>query len=752
MKAQRMYQVLVLGGCAALLAVVGLRSRPTLGISRQAALPARSESPRLSGEQRTPAAKQRVLRRYASMPLRFEARPQQPQDPVKFVARGDGYELFLSAGEAIWRFDRPSGFSRATSPVGLYSGADLRRASFGADDPSRLSAVVRMKLLGANPAASILARDELPGRVNYYLGNDPKKWRTNVRSYGKVYYRGVYPGVDLVFYGNRRQPEYDFVVAPGADPGLIKLHYEGAERQEVDDGGNLVLHLAGREVVWHAPGIYQEIGGARHPVRGGYVAAGGEVGFQVAAYDATRPLIIDPVIAYSTFLGGTREDQGFRIAVDSQGNAYIVGQNTSSYDFPTENAFQPQLGGNPDLFVTKFNAGGEALIYSTYLGGRGEDIGQDITVDGDGNAYVTGWTLSTDFPTVKPFQPELRGSVDGFVTKFDPVGGVVYSTYLGGSGFDTARGIAVDAEGNVYVTGSTSSSDFPTVNPFQESLRGQSNVWVAKFDPSGSALVYSTYLGGSGSSFGIAIAIDSEGSACVTGLTNSSNFPMANAFQPVYGGGDHDGFVTKFDPTGAALVFSTYLGGSAHDGGWRIAVDPEGNAYVTGNTSSRDFPTVNPFQPSLRGGPDAYVTKFDPTGDVVYSTYLGGSGATLGQAIAVDAKGQAYVTGSVSFAGSRDFPTVNPVQAESAGAIDVFITQFDPTGAALVFSTFLGGSSDDRALGIAVDAEGNIYVTGETSSTDFPTENPFQPDLRGIDAFVTKISPLDTALGKGRQW
>jgi hypothetical protein len=586
MKAQRMYQVLVLGGCAALLAVVGLRSRPTLGISRQAAFPARSESPRLSGEQRTPAAKQRVLRRYANMPLRFEARPQQTQDPVKFVARGAGYELFLSPGQAIWRFDRPSDFSRVTSPVGLYSGADVRQASFGVDDRSPRRTMVRMKLLGANPAASILGRDELPGRVNYYLGNDPKKWRTNVRGYKRVYYRGVYPGVDLVFYGSRRQPEYDFVVAPGTDPSVIKLHYEGAERQEVDDGGNLVLHLAGGEVVRHAPAIYQEIGGARRPVRGGYVAAGGKVGFQVAVYDATRPLIIDPVIAYSTFLGGTRTDQGFRIAVDSQGNAYIVGQNTGSLDFPTVNPFQPQHGGGVDLFVTKFDASGSALVYSTYLGGRGDEIGHDITVDGDGNAYVTGWTDSVNFPVVEPFQPVLGGRTDGFVTKFDPTGGVVYSTYLGGSDIDAGGGIAVDAEGSAYVTGSTSSRDFPTVNPFQPSLRGQVNVWVAKFDASGSALVYSRYLGGSVRDAGITIAVDADGSACLTGQTNSFNFPTVNAFQPGYGGGTEDAFVAKFDPTGAALVFSTFLGGSLEDNGAGIAVDAAGNIYVTGGCAT----------------------------------------------------------------------------------------------------------------------------------------------------------------------
>jgi hypothetical protein len=736
MKSRLIYGVVVLGLCSAAATVVGLRLSPTRGISReQAAVPGRRFA-------HAPSARQRVLERYGRMPLRFEAHPELGR--MAYSARGSGYSLLLRPTEAVWALRKSQGrqdFSHLSPAVGFQLAGPRETAHSSPD-----SAVVRMKLAGANPAAGILGRDRLPGSVNYFLGNDPKKWRSNVPSYAKVHCQNVYPGVDLVYYGNQGQLEFDFAIAPGADPAAIRLHFE-ADNVELDGTGNLVVDHAGGELVQHAPRIYQEIRGVRRLVRGRYVllaaAAGAEVGFEVAAYDTKRPLIIDPVLTYSTFLGGRDQDQGHSIAVDKEGNMYVAGW-TLSADFPTENALDPTYGGGDgDGFVTKFDPSGSALVYSTYLGGTGADIPFGIAVDADGNAYVAGRTGSPNFPTTpKAFQTVLRSVINAFVTKVDPEGSLVYSTYLGGRSGDDARAIGVDLEGNAYVTGATSSVDFPTANPLQPFLQGVSDAFVTKFDPSGSALVYSTYLGGGGADGGLGIALDTKGNAYVGGQTNSVNFPTVVPFQPGYGGGDLDAFVAKLDSGGGALLYSTYLGGSNLDLGLGIAADSAGSAYVTGWTFSTDFPTVNPFQPERR---TAFVTKFDGNGSVVYSTYLGGTGgADIGRAIAADADGNAYVVGDTF---SADFPIKDAFQPTfgDGGHSDAFVTEFNADGSALVFSSYLGGSTLDGGFGIVVDTEGNVYVTGLTDSDDFPTRNPFQENRAGhIDAFVTKISPMET--------
>lgn len=419
---------------------------------------------------------------------------------------------------------------------------------------------------------------------------------------------------------------------------------------------------------------------------------------------------------------------------------YVAGW-TFSQDFPTENPLQPTYGGGfGDGFVSKIDSSGSALVYSTYLGGIGEDIPFGIAVDADGNAYIAGRTGSPNFPTTpNAFQTVLRAkSTNAFVTKVDSEGSLVFSTYLGGSGGEDGHGIAVDGKGNVYVTGATGSADFPTANPFQPNLRGQTDAFVTKFDPSGSALVYSTYLGGNGMDGGMGIAVDVSGNAYIAGITNSLDFPTADPIQATYGGGMWDAFVTKLDSSGSALVYSTYLGGSDLDEGLAIAVDPDGSAYVTGWTASTDFPTENAFQPAKAGGYDAFVTKLNASGTTMtYSTYLGGSGDEYGRGIAADTNGNAYIVGDTF---STDFPTQNPIQPALRGFSDAFVTQFDASGSALVFSTYLGGSLGEEGFGIAADAEGNAYVVGLTISADFPTQNPFQPENGGfIDVFVTKI-------------
>jgi hypothetical protein len=614
-----------------------------------------------------------------------------------------------------------------------------------------------MKLVGANPQPTVAGLEELPGKANYFLGNDPRRWRSNVPTYRRVKYQQVYPGIDLVYYG-QQQLEYDLVVAPGADPKSIRLSFVGADKLEVDGEGNLVLQKAGGKLVQHAPNIYQEIHGSKRTIPGRYFLVANEnpqlstghapgpaqqVGFEVDSYDPNRTLVIDPVLVYSTYLGGSGSDFGSSIAVDSAGHAYVRGS-TFSPDFPTENPLQLSLNGIGDVFVAKLNAAGSALLYSTYLGGSDNEGGIGIAVDSVGNAYVTGETFSPDFPTQNPLQPANGGGGDVFVTKLNAAGSaLLYSTYLGGSGAgleDRGFCIAVDPSGNAYVTGETNSLDFPTQNPLQSTLNGDVDAFVAKLNAAGSALVYSTYLGGSGGEAGHGIAADSGGNAYVTGTTDSLDFPIQNPLQSALKGISDD-FVTKLNAAGSALLYSSYLGGSREEGvNAGIAVDASGNAYVTGSTRSIDFPTKNPLQPALNGGRNTFATKVNPTGSaLVYSTYLGGSIADFGVSIAVDASGNAYVAGTTF---SPDFPTQNPLQpAFGGGFFDAFVAKLDAAGSALVYSTYLGGSVDDSCSSIVVDPSGNAYVTGTTFSPDFPTQNPLQPGLNGgADAFVAKIA------------
>lgn len=600
-----------------------------------------------------------------------------------------------------------------------------------------------MKLLNANPKTGVSGQDELPGKSSYFIGNDPKKWHTNVRQFAKVHYENVYPGVDLVYYGHQRELEYDFVLQPGASPQAIRLGIEGAKRLRLEHG-DLVLTSAVGDVHLRSPHIYQEANGVRRKVHGGYVIKSkNEVGFEVAEYDRRRALVIDPVLAYSTYLGGSGADLGRGIAVDSGGNAYITGS-TQSTDFPTVNAIQPTGGNYSDAFVAKLNRDGTALIYSTYLGGHVDDIGKGIAVDSVGNVYVTGYTFSTDFPVANAIQPTLQGVPNAFVTEINADGNAfVYSTYLGGSSSDGGLGIAVDSAGNTYVTGWTTSTDFPTANPIQSTNHGDSDAFVTKIIAGGSRLAYSTYLGGSLSDFGNGIAVDSLGRAYVVGQTNSTDLPTKNAFQPHYGGGEWDAFVTKIGAAGGAFVYSTYLGGNSYEIGDAIAVDSAGNAYLTGQTESSDFPTVNAFQPILKGPADAFVTKINASGNaLVYSTFLGGSSGDFGSGIAVDAVGEAYVSGSTS---SGDFPTVNAIQPTNRSKVGPcgFVTKMNANGSSPIYSTYLCGSGADGDYGsLAVDAAGSAYITGSAGSKDFPTTPvSFQLSMKGdFDFFVAKIA------------
>jgi hypothetical protein len=661
--------------------------------------------------------------------LSFVANYGQADKKVKFISRGSGYSLALVPTTFTLALADPRNKDHEKSP-----------------GRSRASAhVLWATLHGANAAANLTGLEPLPTRTNYFISSDPRKWKTNVPNYAKVKYSGVYPGVDLVFYGNQNLLEYDFIVSPGADPGVIALGFEGVNGMRIDEKGDLILRTDAGEIRQNRPVVYQQIGDARRIIPASYlITAKKQIAFQVANYDRGKPLIIDPTLAFSTFLGGGGMDRGDGIAVDSAGNAYITG-GTLSANFPvTPGAFQTGNASpfDSDAFVTKLNATGTALIYSTYFGGNNRDLGNDIALDGAGNAYVTGQTASSDLPTTPgAFRTTPVGTdeFDAFAMKLNATGtALVYSTYLGPV---IGSGIATDSAGNAYITGQAN-GDYPTTpGAFQTVFGGNSDAFVTKLNATGTALVYSTFLGGSGFEVGAEIAIDSGGSAYVTGEAGAG-FPVTpGAFQTSFNGVS-DAFVTKLNATGTALVYSSYLGGSGRDAGSGIAVNAAGNAYVTGVSDSFNFPvTPGAFQGVKAAGQDAFVTQLSAAGDdLAYSTYLGGDGNDFGNNIALDAAGNASVVG---LTGSLNFPTTaDAIQRGYAGNNDAFITRLNATGMGLVFSTYLGGSSADNGLSISVDPAGSIYVTGQTGSADFPTTpGAFQTIFGGgsSDAFVTKV-------------
>jgi hypothetical protein len=691
---------------------------------------------------------------FGKLALAFEVNEGQIDAQVDFLARGRGYSLLLTATEAaVWLVEPRS---ERIAPVTA--------------DPSppthagQKSAALLMRLVDANPRPAKSALEELPGKVNYFLGNDSAKWRRNIATYAKVKYDSVYPGVDLVYYGDQRQLEYDFIVAPGGDPKAIKLDFDGADELIVDSQGDLLLRSADATVLQlQKPFAYQDADDGRREIAAAYAFDGRRVSFRIDDYDIGRPLVIDPVLVYSTRLGGTDGDAGYAIALGAAGDAYVTGE-TSSTDFPKANPFQRALRGATDVFVAKLSADGSHLLYSTYLGGSDADVGYGIAVDLAGSAYITGDTRSVDFPLAAPWQSKLGGAADVFVAKLSIDGSrLLYSTYFGGSGGERGLGIAVDTAGNAYVTGYTNSTDLPVANAFQGTFAGgNADAFVLKLNPAGSAPIFATYLGGGNDrpDIGTAITADAAGHAYVTGFTNSVEFPTVHPLQPFRG--PTDAFVTKFNPGGSALIYSTHLGGTADDEAMGIAVDAAGSVYVTGHTESVNFPTtagafrtgcvavpVNIPIGNICSGGDAFVSKLSPDGSaLVYSSYLSGSGFEVGRSIAVDAAGSAHVTGLTN---SLDFPTTNPVQDTFGGGVyDAFMVKVNPGGSALTYSTYLGGGGEDGGYGIAVDAAGDAWVAGYTTSSDFPIRRPlrnsFPRSPRGErDSFVAKISDKSAA-------
>ncbi len=677
------------------------------------------------------------LESIATASVDFEENCGQTDGRVRFVARAPGSRVFLTRdGLVLTR--------HASTPLRLrFVGAQARRISGDAD--------------------------HVDGLRNYFLGNDPKKWVTGVRAFGSVRYDSLYRGIDAVVYGADGNVEHDFVVSPGADPGVIALGLEAEVRASLAADGSVVVGSGRDEARLARPTAYQIVAGTRRRVAARFVLRDATtIGFDVGSYDRALPVVIDPVISYSTFVAGTADESGAGVTVDASGNAYVTG-GTSSLDFPvTAGAYATSVSGLTDGFVAKVAPDGSHYVFATYFGGAGDDAIARAAVDSSGDVYVCGGTSSANFPTtVGAFRTTfVGGTYDGFVAKLDAAGSqLVYSTYVGGTGDDGASGVVVDTSGNAYITGGSTSNNYPTTpgafDTNNSSILGLPDAVVTKINPTGSALVYSTYLGGGFNlDAGSAIALDASGNAFVVGGTNGGFPTTGGAFDTSFNGGSFDAFVTKVNTTGSALVYSTYLGGSGEDYAFGVAVDGSGNAYVTGYISSTNFPVASPFQASNAGGFDAYVTKVNASGNaLVYSSYIGGSGnegltSNLGTSlqiaggIAVDSAGAAYVTG---FTDSTDFPVVAAWQPHSAGGFDAWVAKIAPNGASKTYASYLGGAAEERGLGIAADASGGAYVTGFTYSANFPTTSgvaqPASPANGLTEGFLTKIgsSPGDTA-------
>jgi hypothetical protein len=714
----------------------------------------------------------------ANPPLYFEANRGQADAATRFIARGSQSQFLISpdAAEMI-----------LFKPVSAHSFA---------------ARTMRMQFTGANPQALVSGVEEMPGTINYLVGNDLSKWQTGVPTYSGVHITGVYPGVDLVYYGNQHRLEYDFTVAPQARPDSIAMHFAGVDKIALNESGDLVLTLGSSEIVQPKPLIYQETDGRHVNIAGGYKLLGGNTAaFYIGDYNPSLPLVIDPILSFSTYFGGTGSQAANSVAVDTNGFVYIAGETTSS-QLATAGAFQTSYaggGGNGDAFISKYSFNGTNLVlqYCTYLGGNADDLASSIAVDNAGHAFVTGYTDSPNFPTTNAIYPHILGrgyldqqnhqtyySGNAFVAELDPTGShLIYSTYLGGSGglgsagvpagLDEGTGIKVDSADNAYIVGYTSSTNFPIINPLVITnsgtnmvfnyLSGTYNAFVSEIGAGGSPLKYSTYLGGSNEDVGYGIALGG-GAIYVTGYTDSTNFPVStNAAQRMLDGTTNvplyffDAFATKLTPAATNFVmnYSTYLGGTNDDWGFGIAVDGAGDAYVTGATASPNFTNSVTYIAGLTNlltnnvnaafvVTNVFLTEINPQGTgIVNSAVFGGNATDIGYGVALDASGNIYVCGSST--SPTNFPAFNnlgSLAATNAGQSDAFITVFSANFTGVMYSALIGGAANDSASSIAVDPASDAYIVGQTFSSNFPTNKATDGVFSGTgDAFLAKIVP-----------
>ena len=664
-----------------------------------------------------------------------------PGSKDKFVSRGNNYALFLTPSEAV---------------VTL---ASNQYVSNQKNNPVT-SSVLHMQFLGANKSVKLSGQDDSGSKSHYYIGNDPEKWVKDVTRYGKVQYKNLYPGIDLVFYGNQNELEYDFIVASGVNPDIIRLGFTGADKLSVNQQGDLLIHTPAGRVLQKKPLVYQTRNNQKEFITGSYLLLDKQtIGFDLGRYDPDLPLIIDPVLDYTTYVGGSDQDNGTRIAIDQKGYIYITGY-TFSTDFPSGAV----LGSNISSFITKLTPDGTSVVFSLYLGGSGIDRGRDIAIGDDGNIYIVGETTSLDFPVLASApQSQNNGGTDVFLSVLSPGGNHLhYSSYYGGSGYDAGQGIALGNNDAVYLTGETWSNDLPITTEAFDTRCGSGTTCVtnqnydaffAVLDVLNSNIVYSTYLGGGADDKGHAIAVDlATGYGYIAGQTNSSEFPRLNPILPItsFSGDNLDGFLTVIDPamTGRnSLVYSTLIGGQKEDVVDSITLDAEGNAYLFGYTNSIDFPVKNAYQAYLRGETDSFIAKINPTAatgpdSLIYATYLGGSGAELSYGVAIDEFNRAYIVGTTS---STDFPTVAAFQNSNAGGIDAFIATVGVNGDALTYASYFGGSGDETGSGIAVASDGTTYIVGDSASTNLPAslrlaQSTLNESVDTINAFVAKVS------------
>jgi hypothetical protein len=723
-----------------------------------------------------PGSSLRIDRSFGRQPLAFEPNVGQTDAEVKFLARGKGYQLFLTETEAVMVLQTPSAVEgaeplRVRPPCSALTELGSSALEIPPDRPT--PEVLRTRLVGANAAPNVRADAELRGRVNYFIGNDPACWRTNVPTFGRVRLAEVYPGIDLVYYGNEGQLEYDFVLAPGANPNQIAMEFEGSDRLELDTQGDLIAWVNGRAVRCRKPVVYQESAGRRVEIAGAYrlkdasltyqAEAPRRIGFELAAYDHSKPLVIDPVLVYSTYLGGGSSDRtygsyGRRVAADAQGNACVLGY-TESLNFPVKNALQSQPAGGGDVFITKFSSNGQ-LLFSTYLGGKQGDGGAAIAVDGQGKIYAAGWTASTNFPLVNPLQSTFAGLYwDAFVAILSPDGAaLVFSTYWGGVGDDNFYGLALDPSRNIYLAGWSGDrqgsviNDFPIRNALQAQPAGGEDAVIVKLSPDGTNVLYSTFFGGSeehssGRELAYAIAADADGFAYIVGTTTSYDLPVMNAYQPsltgdisVAGTPYSDLFYARITPDGSGLVYSSYFGSYQTEEYPDLALGSQGELWLGGKAgiTSEGLATPGAFQTSMPQYSHAgFLARFNATnGMLEAATYLGHGSCS---SIAVGAAGDVWVGGG----GSPGLALVDPMQT-SNGDDDAFVAKLSSDCSRLLFSTYFGGKGRDASNGISfcLDPDGNVLLFGDTESkTGFPLANAYQTNLNGTaDAFIAKIS------------
>ena len=743
----------------------------------------------------TPAARERLQATFSALPLAFEQNQGQTDPQVKYMARANGYRLYLTSSQAIFTIHKQGGESdvrrmmmdRRLGPSGVKS--MLRRRA--QQKSKALIAAVHMKMLGANPTAQLTPSAPQPAKVNYFIGKDSSKWHSDVPLFGQVSYRNLYPGIDLAFHGNGKQFEFDYLIKPGANANAITLGFQGADQISTNSSGDLVLDTMAGPIEMHRPVAYQEKSGVRQSVDVRFLVSGNNVSFALGSYDRTRELVIDPTVTYSTYFGGDFADYGTGIVLNGGGNAFIVGATDSSTIPGDSNGTN---SGSFDVFVTGIDSGG-VLQFTTLFGGSGDDFPGGMAIDGSGNIYVSGTTDSGDFPvTAGAAQTVFLGGIangnnDAFAVKLAPQGAsITWGTYIAGGDSDSGLAIAIDGATppSVYVVGETFSTDLggaaggvhPLPNGSALNLglgTGADDGYIVKLNSTGTAYLLVSYLGGSNGDLATGVALDSVGNIFVSGETISSDLPVTSGVVQRQCGTDgtcnasggnifDDAFVVGIQQNLLAYKYVTYYGGSNVDDAFAIAADSNGDAFITGTTASSDFNTVGtPFQGSLAGTQNAFAVELNPTGSgATYGTYVGGSGSDFGLGITLDRSGNIYLTGQTS--SSTKFPLLNPTQSTFGGSTDAFVTVLSPSQSAALFSTYLGGGGDEDQLGgaVALDSFENIYVTGDTTSgngttTAFPLKNALDSTFGGgtcvnsgggnvpcPDAFITAYGPATT--------